>query len=90
MQAIVEVAPGLLVFALLIVAQIVLQDALARQAVDASRAGFAGPNLQPRLQPAQEALDLGLLLRIQVDHALGQVRQQIVDHVGLVGVDRRL
>ena len=36
------------------------------------------------LQPAQEALYFLLLLLVHLQHLLGQERQQVVDHVGLL------
>ncbi len=60
---------------LVVAAQVGLEDPIVN-----GPAGVVG-------QPAQEALDLGLLLLVHLDHALGQVGQQVVDHVGLLGVD---
>ncbi len=54
------------------------------------RLAVLGRYLEPLFQPGQKALDFGLLVFVEVDHALGQMGQQIMHHIRLARVQRRL
>ena len=44
-------------------------------------------DFEPLLKPTEKAFDFALFLLVKVDHALCQMRQQIVNHIGFVAVN---